>query len=121
LTVANAGTHALVKSAGRTFWMISAALCLVDVSLLLPDFMNGKIDFSTFLKKACLKIAGTAISVGAAGLGSTIGAAIGTLFCPGIGTACGSIIGALLAGVITSYSVDKAFEKYFFKEIELSL
>ncbi|WP_051569333.1 hypothetical protein [Alkaliphilus transvaalensis] len=77
------------------------------------NIQNGETRWSKYFGDASVDVAVGAARIytvkGGIATGSSFGAAIGTFFCPGIGTAIGAAVGAIGGGLITGSVYDKIF------------
>jgi hypothetical protein len=83
---------------------------VTSVAVILPDaykaIISEHISYTQFGKNLAVALGG----VGGGTLGGMAGAAAGTFLCPGPGTACGLVLGSLLAGSGISIGVKKILD-----------
>lgn len=82
----------------KTSWILQAAATTVEIGIAYLDYYRGNIDSSTFIKLVGLKVLGGVVTTMSAVGGGAVGAAIGTLIFPGLGTIIGGIIGGVIGG-----------------------
>lgn len=76
-----------------------AAFVLEASYLSYKHFMSNAIDAETYKTRLKISAFSNTAAFASSSLGSAIGAAIGTFFCPGGGTWIGGLIGGMIGGV----------------------
>lgn len=92
----------------KSTWVIATAISTVEVGLLFRKFYKKEIDFKYFAIASGIKIGASLAGIaGGAGEAAVIGATVGTLIFPGMGSVIGGIIGGIIGGTTSGYYAEK--------------